>query len=119
MAVTMTQAACGNTIINSTSSPDENYKIVIFERNCGATTGFSTQVSIMPSNEELGSKGGNIFLADDNQGQAKINESGCIDLEAEWLTSSTVVIRYDSSAAVYKEEKKYKGIEIEYSRVQK
>ena len=40
---------CGNEIIEEIKSPDNKYKLVIFQRDCGATTGFSTQISILKS----------------------------------------------------------------------
>ena len=53
---------CGNEIAVELISPDKNYKAVIFQRDCGATTGFSTQVSVLGVNEELENKSGNIFI---------------------------------------------------------
>ena len=47
------KAMCGNEIFQEASSPDNSYKAVVFQRDCGATTGFSTQVSILGTNDEL------------------------------------------------------------------
>lgn len=38
---------CANRVAVEAKSPDNRYKAVIFERDCGATTDFSTQVSIL------------------------------------------------------------------------
>jgi hypothetical protein len=54
---------CGNTIHNIYPSPDKSYEIVIFQRDCGATTGFSTQISIIKNGEKLPNKSGNVFTA--------------------------------------------------------
>jgi hypothetical protein len=35
--------ACGNEILAESLSPDGSKKFVVFQRSCGATTGFSTQ----------------------------------------------------------------------------
>ncbi|MDB6062004.1 MAG: hypothetical protein JWM78_2107 [Verrucomicrobiaceae bacterium] len=53
---------CDNDIYASIVSPDGKLKAVIFERSCGATTGFSTQISVIPSSEELKNEGGNVFI---------------------------------------------------------
>ena len=53
---------CGNDIYSETLSPDGELKAVIFQRDCGATTGFSTQVSILDTDETLENDGGNINL---------------------------------------------------------
>ena len=44
---------CGNTVYTESLSLDKMYKAVIFERSCGASSGFSTQVSIIKANEQL------------------------------------------------------------------
>ena len=37
---------CGNEILGEFASPDRKKKVVVFQRDCGATTGFSTQASL-------------------------------------------------------------------------
>ncbi len=55
---------CGNRVFQEFYSPDKEYKAVIFERNCGATTSFSTQVSVLPAAAQLPNEGGNILAMD-------------------------------------------------------
>jgi len=55
---------CANTIITSSSSPNNKWKVVLFERNCGATTGFSSQISLLKPDEELSNEAGNIYIAE-------------------------------------------------------
>jgi hypothetical protein len=52
---------CENQIYKEYLSPDKSLKAVVFQRDCGATTGFSTQISILNSDENLDNKNGNIF----------------------------------------------------------
>jgi hypothetical protein len=59
---------CGNTIVATELSPDRKLKAVLFERNCGATTGFSSQVSVLPSDRDLPNEGGNVFAANEARG---------------------------------------------------
>jgi len=33
---------CANTPIENIASPDKNWKVILFERDCGATTDFSS-----------------------------------------------------------------------------
>jgi invasion protein IalB len=40
---------CGNTVLAETSSPDGKYRAITFDRDCGATTNASTQVSVIRS----------------------------------------------------------------------
>ena len=46
-------STCDNEISQSISSPSGAMKTVVFHRECGATVGFNTQVSILPSNRRL------------------------------------------------------------------
>src|SRR5436190_14589045 len=45
---------CGNKQIAGSDSPDRRAKVVVFERDCGATTDFSTQVVILPPGRSWG-----------------------------------------------------------------
>jgi len=53
---------CENQIYKEYLSPNKSLKAIIFQRDCGATTSFSTQISILDSDEKLGNKSGNIFI---------------------------------------------------------
>lgn len=61
---------CVNDMVGQVQSPDGQFKAVIFERDCGATTDFSTQVSIVPTSTPLPDTAGNVFVADGNHGAA-------------------------------------------------
>ena len=54
-----------NILIKEILSPVGENKVVIFQRDVGATTGFSVQVSVLKSNQDLkNSEKGNIFILD-------------------------------------------------------
>jgi hypothetical protein len=53
---------CGNDVFSELWSPNKEYKAVIFQRNCGATTDFNTQISIIQSSDALGNDGGNVLI---------------------------------------------------------
>jgi hypothetical protein len=48
---------CKNIVYKEYASPNAQLKAVVFARDCGATTGFSTQVSILDFDESLKSNG--------------------------------------------------------------
>ncbi|MFA6163448.1 MAG: hypothetical protein WC685_08470 [Methylobacter sp.] len=54
---------CANTVITSSTSPNEKLKLVLFERSCGATTGYSSQISLLESGDDLSNEPGNIYIA--------------------------------------------------------
>lgn len=105
---------CGNKISITEFSPNKKHKIVIFCRNCGATTDFSTQVSILKVDEKLENESGNIFSADSEHGKAKTDENSSISIKAKWLNNNKVIITYDKNARTFKTENSLDEIEIEY-----
>ena len=54
---------CGNEELMRLKSPDGLLDAVMFERDCGATTSVSTQVSIVQAGRQLRNEGGNLFVS--------------------------------------------------------
>lgn len=103
-----------NKVLEEYYSPDNRYKVVVFERDGGATTGFSTQVSIIPAKSSLGNKAGNIFFADTNHGQAPSGKGGGPEVRVTWVGNETVILSYDKNARIFQHEKKFNNIRIDY-----
>ena len=82
-----------------------------FERSCGATTGFSTQVSLLGTNEEA-TTSGNLFIADTDHGKAPGGPGGGPKVSAEWRGSDTLLIRHHPNARVFKAEKALHGVVV-------
>lgn len=101
---------CGNSELSTTQIPGTKYKVVVFQRDCGATTGFSTQASIIKSDEKLKNDGGNIFSADDNHG-------GGTELKVKIYSPHSIELSHCSSAQVFRAEQSYKGIKISYANM--
>jgi len=99
---------CANSIISETKISGTNYKIVVFYRDCGATTGFSTQASIIKLDSTLRNEGGNVFSADDSRG-------GKAEIEVKTSSPQSVEILYPSDTRIFKAEPLYKGIGLRYS----
>ena len=82
-----TSDMCGNYPYSEIASPNGDYKAVVFQRDCGATTGFSTQISIVKIDEGLENKSGNIFIVDghpDNYAP-KVVWTSDSELEIYWV----------------------------------
>lgn len=108
---------CENTIVQELVSPDGKKKVVVFERSCGATTGFSTQVSILPASAHA-RDAGNAFTADTNHGAAPAAEWGGPPVEVKWLTSRDVSLRHHPNARAFTREDVVDGIRIKYGNGQ-
>ena len=106
---------CKNEIIRTLYSPTKQLKAVVFERECGATTGFSTQISIVSADSDLPNKGGNVFVADTDHGKSPSGPRGGPPVEVEWKGESSLNIIYDNRARIFLRKGSQKGINITYS----
>ena len=59
------EGMCENSEIVSWKSPNQQWKVVLFERSCGATTGFTSQISLIDSGVNLKNSPGNVYIAND------------------------------------------------------
>ena len=88
----------------------------MFQRDCGATTGFSTQISILrPNDNPIG--GGNAFIADDDHGAARVGSWGGSWADAKWLAPDHLLIRYAAKSRIFKQDNSVSGVEITYQMV--
>jgi hypothetical protein len=113
VALSLWLSACGgiceNTIISELSSPGTGKKSVVFERSCGATTGFSTHVSVLNTGEALPQSAGNAFDADSDHGAVKE-----MNVTVRWAAPDQLVIRYPARARVFKNESRANGVAVAY-----
>jgi hypothetical protein len=105
---------CTNHVIAEATSPRGEQRAVVFQRSCGATTGFSTQVSLVRIGVALPDSGGNVFIADDDHGRAPAGPAGGPQVEVRWLASDTLEVRYDRRARVFKREPHAPGVEVRF-----
>ena len=107
---------CVNAVRASAASPDGGHEAVRFQRDCGATTGFSTHISVLSTGDQP-SGTANVFVADDDHGAAETTAGEGPWAEAAWLSRDTLLIRYDAAARVFKQETTVGGVTILYEPV--
>ena len=95
---------CENDVLKELVSPDGKKKVVVFQRNCGATTGFSTQASVLSVSGSLPNEGGNVFSADANHGRSPSGPGGGPELEASWVGPKLLLLEHHGEARVFKAE---------------
>ena len=105
---------CGNEIISESPSPDGSKRLVIFQRDCGATTGFSTQASMLPAGNELPSKKGNVFISDTNHGAAPSGPGSGPAVKVTWQSPTSVVLSYNPKVRVFLSESEVSGVYFQY-----
>ena len=94
-------------------SPDTRYDAVVFQRDCGATTGFSTEVSVLRSRDSLPSdSGGNVFVADTDHGKAPAGPGGGPGVDVRWISPDTLEIRRDPRTRVFRTATNLGGVHV-------
>lgn len=107
-------AGCVNEILYAEKSPDGSLEAVVFQRACGATTDFSTQVSIFRSWLPRGNSSGNIFVADTDHGKAPSGPGGGPDVKTRWASEKELVVAYPGMARVFRSEPGWGTVKITY-----
>jgi hypothetical protein len=97
-------AICENEISQSIPSRSGAMKAVVFNRACGATVGFNTQVSILPSNTRLPDEGANVLIMD-----------GSVALKIHWNSDTALRISGVTNAPMSKQELSLDGVHIVYA----
>jgi hypothetical protein len=108
------QSMCGNDIVAEYPSPDGGMRVVVFVRNCGATTDFSTQASLLGPNTQLANSAGNLFTADRDHGTAPAGPKGGPELRVRWTGPSAVVLEHHQRARVFQAERLRGRIDVRY-----
>jgi hypothetical protein len=101
---------CGNVHLKEFPSPNENRTAVIFNRGCGAGSGYATSVSVLRSWQWLPNRHSNAFAADMPRGY---DTSG---VSVEWESNTQLVVRYHPDAVVLRQTPVVKGVNIRYEK---
>ena len=104
---------CANTIVSKIDSPDGAHSAVLFQRDCGASTGFSTQISIIDRGAAP-SGSGNTFRADDDHGAARAGDWGGSWASATWLAKDRLLIRYAHKSRIFEQASEVDGVHVTY-----
>ena len=105
---------CGNEELQTILSPAAKRKAVIFQRDCGATTRFSTQVSVLSASSGLPREAGNTLTADTDHGQAPSGPGGGPMVTVQWTAELELLVKYDKRARVFRSEQSVDGVTIIY-----
>lgn len=95
---------CENIVLREVPS-GSGKKAVVFSRECGATTGFSTQLSILGAEENLPDDGGNALVL----GGKEMVE------DLHWEAPTRLSIKFKPGAKVFSKKARVAGVEIVYA----
>jgi hypothetical protein len=107
---------CRNTLVARSKAPDGRHSAALFQRDCGATTGFSTQISVLDAGEQL-SGSGNAFRADDDHGVATAGAWGGSWAGMKWLAPDHLLVRYAVRSRIFAQEPDVSDVRITYQAV--
>jgi len=116
LVITGCSDTCTNEKLARASSPDGRHVAVMFERNCGTTTGFSTQISVLRTGRTA-SGSGNVFVADSDHGAVHQGGWSGALADAVWLSPDHLLIRYAASSRIFKQTDRINGINVSYEPV--
>ena len=92
---------CGNDVLQQAASPDGAQVATFFRRSCGATTGYSYHVSLLPRNAALPDAAGNLPTCGDQ-------------VELTWEGKRHLLIQHNSRTCELKSIE-VNGVAIEYA----
>ncbi len=99
---------CGHTVKEEALSPDGARKAICFIRDCGATTSYVTNVSIVEARTTCTDTAGNVLsaqrlLAQPTSEALSVDRSySYLEVHAKWIDQNTVVVRYDRRLDAWK-----------------
>jgi hypothetical protein len=104
--------SCGDEVTQRAVSPDGQRVAVSFVRNCGATTDFSTHVTLANAGEKADESDA-IFVA--QAGSAPRTPQGGPRAQLHWLGPKRLLIAYDSGAEVAFQVIRARDVTIDYA----
>lgn len=107
IATTACADRCSNTIVAEVPSPSGEMRAVVFERDCGATTGLSAQVSLLRRGERLSNTGGNALAVD--SGHTPFLP---LEVKPEWVSDRVLRLAYDPRLRTFARETAVAGVTL-------
>lgn len=93
--------ACGNQVLKTVPSPDGEKVAYVFLRDCGTTTNYSPQLSILDKGDHFKNDVGNTFISDKS-------------FSIEWLDDRKLKVMYSQSSETSDMDKRVNGVKVEY-----
>ena len=109
----------GTDVVADTTSPDGKWDAMLMVRNGGATTDYSTQVSVIPARNWFArefaiGRPGNAFIAGSNHGAVGVDRRGLMNVTVTWASANRLIVTYPPEARVFRREPKVESVTVEY-----
>lgn len=109
---------CAQTIIEQVPSPSGQLSAVVFQIDCGATSGFNSHVAIVPGDAVVSSKSElpkSFFVIDTNHGQAPEGKEHGPEVRLKWLSDEHLDIQHHKLARVIQAEATSDAVQVSYA----
>jgi hypothetical protein len=111
-------------VVADVASPSGAHRAIIFERDCGATTSWSTQVAIIRQGDTFredptwwaATEAGSALVIKDRATRPGVDGT---TVEATWSDNTHLVLEYDAGAAVAGSAESVEGIAIEARAIER
>jgi hypothetical protein len=104
---------CETYVIQRIPSPNGELEGVVFDRRCGATSGFNTQLSIVVPGATP-DEPGNALIVDADHGLAPVGPAGGPEIQVVWQGDSMLHVRLDRRARSFKQDTIVEGVRVVY-----
>ena len=105
---------CGNKVVYEVHPPNRKHEAIVFVRNCGATTDFSTHVSVVREGQSLSHGAGNALVVDGDHGKVKTGSCGQLPVHVAWNGDHSVAIRYPQESRRFLANTRAEGVALTY-----
>lgn len=91
---------CDNNELLRESNEKQDIDLIMYERNCGATTGFSYHLSVIDQGKKQKNTIGNIYISDEKY-------------DVEWRSNRSIAVKVNGGDE-FKKIRRYKDITVYY-----
>lgn len=98
---------CAVTELDSGRSPDGQYAYTVFQKDCGATTGFATSVAIRHADQAF----------DDDEANVALILDGTLPVQIHWPSNNTLAIEVPRFADIFRQIDKWEDVRISVTRL--
>jgi hypothetical protein len=95
---------CESTVLSEQKSPNGAFVFWVFRRNCGATTGYATSLSIRRAGDEFDPEARDeVFIME-----------GDVSMSASWVDVDRIEVDIPKGAEIFRSEQEWNGVTIRY-----
>jgi hypothetical protein len=111
-------APCDDEIIGTFPAPAGKANVVVYVRNCGATSSYETHAILTSGDVTSKTDANPVFVADGNRGAAPVGIGNGPQVRVRWISDVVVVLSHHSKARISRALENRDGISIRYATFQ-